>query len=76
MFTRLFTRFIVIDATVIVVMTVVAFPVAISAQGMSGSRGIQRSFWAGRRGSSRHGRQRVHIELCSLYSGGSAGDRQ
>jgi hypothetical protein len=39
MFTRLFTRFIVIDATVIVVMTVVAFPAAISAQGMSGSRG-------------------------------------
>jgi hypothetical protein len=39
MFTRLFTRFIVIDATAIVVMTVIAFPAAISAQGMSGSRG-------------------------------------
>jgi hypothetical protein len=39
MFTRLFTRFIVIDTTAIVVMTVIAFPAAISAQGMSGSRG-------------------------------------
>jgi hypothetical protein len=39
MFTRLFTRFIVIDVTVIAVMAVLAFPAAISAQGMSGSRG-------------------------------------
>jgi hypothetical protein len=39
MFTRLFTRFIVIDITVIAVMAVLAFPAAISAQGMSGSKG-------------------------------------
>jgi hypothetical protein len=39
MFNRLFTRFIVIGATVTVVMAVAAFPSAISAQGMFGSRG-------------------------------------
>ena len=38
MFTRLFIRFIVINATVIAVMILAAFPAAISAQGMSGGR--------------------------------------
>ena len=39
-------------------------------------RGIQRSVWTGRRGSSRHGRQRVQVELHTLDSGGSEGDGQ
>ena len=39
-------------------------------------RGIQRSVWTGRRGSIRHGQQRVDVELHDDDIGRSAGDRQ
>ena len=37
---------------------------------------IQRSVWTGRRGSIRHGRQRVHVELHTVDISGSEGDRR
>ena len=39
-------------------------------------RGIQRSVWTGLRGSIRHGRQRVHVELHTVDISGSEGDRR
>src|SRR6266851_1277279 len=39
-------------------------------------RGIQRSVWTGLRGSIRHGRQHVHVELHTIDISGSEGDRQ
>ena len=38
--------------------------------------GIQRPVWTGRRGSIRHGRQRVHVELHDDDISGSEGDRR
>jgi hypothetical protein len=38
--------------------------------------GIQRSVWTGLRGSIRHDRQRVHVELHNLDISGSDGDRR
>ena len=37
-------------------------------------RGIQRSVWTGRRGSIRHGRQPVHVEIHNDDISGSGGD--
>jgi hypothetical protein len=37
---------------------------------------LQRSVWTGRRGSSRHGRQRVHVDLHNVDIDGSEGDRR
>jgi hypothetical protein len=39
-------------------------------------RGSQRSVWRGLRGSIRHDRQRVPVELHDVDIGGSEGDRQ
>jgi hypothetical protein len=39
-------------------------------------RGIQRSVWTDLRGSIRHGRQRVHVELHDVDIGGPEGDRR